>query len=427
MKMRFRFTSILLLAGLATAAVALAQNAPLPISQRVANQAITRWPDGHFESPGRWIWNYETGTLLEGMDSVWYNTGDTRYLNYIKSSVDHFLRPDGSIATYVPSQHQLDNILLGRQLLLLYRVTLNPRYAKAATFLFNQLQQQPRNPLGGFWHKQIYPNQMWLDGLYMAEPFYAEYSAGFNHPEKFSDIALQFELTYKHTRDPKTGLLYHGWDQSKKQRWANKITGDSSQFWGRGMGWYMMALVDVIPNFPANSPGRAKLIAQLRQLAPAIARVQDPKTGVWWEVLNKGGKKGNYLETSASCMFVYALARGVRLGYLPQRYLAVAKRGYAGILKQFVKTGPNGKIDLTGTVRGAGLGGHPYRDGSYAYYIAQKTRTNDPKGIGAFLLASTEMERIAAGKPPMPDPNTVNPSYIKLELKDVAAADASGR
>jgi unsaturated rhamnogalacturonyl hydrolase len=397
------------------------------ISQRMANSAIARWPDGRFTPAGaRWVWNYELGTLLEGVDSAWAQTEDPRYFAYIKKSVDQFVRPDGSIATYVPSEHQLDSILLGRQLLLLYRVTRDPRYSKAATFIYHQLQQQPRNPDGGFWHKQIYPDQMWLDGLYMAEPFYAEYAASFSHPEAFRDVALQFQLVYQHARDPKTGLLYHGWDQSKKQRWANPSTGDSSQFWARGMGWYMMALVDTIPDFPAKDPGHRQLIAQLRQLAPALIRVQDPKTGLWWQVLDKGGEKGNYLESSASCMFVYALVRGVRLGYLPSNYLKNARRGYAGILGHFVQTAPSGEVSLSATVKSAGLGGHPYRDGTYAYYTGEKPVTNDPKGIGAFLLASTQIEALESHQPERADPGTVTPQLIE-SLKTAASSTSSGR
>lgn len=405
-----RVAWVLFLFAVSAAVSASAGSTPLPWSQRMANSAMARWPDGRLAPAGaRWVWNYELGTFLEGMDAVWAETENPRYFAYIKKSVDQFVHPDGTIATYAPQEYQLDSILLGRQLILLYRVTHDGRYSKAATFLYNQLQQQPRNPDGGFWHKQIYPHQMWLDGLYMAEPFYAEYAAEFSRPEAFRDITHQFELIYEHARDPKTGLLYHGWDESKKQRWANPATGDSSQFWGRGMGWYMMALVDTIPNYPAEDPGRQKLIAQLRQLAPAIARVQDPKSGLWWEVLDKGGRKGNYLEASASCMFVYALARGVRLGYLPRKYLENARRGYAGILSHFVHAAPGGEVSLTGTVKGAGLGGHPYRDGTYAYYIGEKTAANDPKGIGAFLLASTEMEATRAGKPERPDPDTFLP------------------
>jgi unsaturated rhamnogalacturonyl hydrolase len=358
-----------------------------------ANSAIARWPGGHIAPAGApSIWNYELGTLLEGMDSVWLSTADPSYFHYIQNSVDALLAPDGSIPTLKPDEHQLDNILLGRQLLLLYGVTRNQRYLTAATFLYDQLAQQPRNASGGYWHKQRYPNQMWLDGLYMAEPFRAEYASISHHSEDFADITHQFVLMEQHARDSKTGLLYHGWDESKKERWASKQTGDSSEFWARGMGWYMMALVDTLDYYPANDPGRAQLIAILRRTAAAVARYQDPGTGLWYDVVNKPHEKGNYLESSSACMFVYALAKGARMGYLPQTYSANAERGYNGILSHFTSIAPESEFSLTDTVKASGLGGDPYRDGTYAYYIGEKVATNDAKGVGAFLLASTEME-----------------------------------
>jgi unsaturated rhamnogalacturonyl hydrolase len=368
-------------------------------SKRAANAAIERWPDGRFVPAGqRWAWNYELGTLLEGMDAAWLNTADGRYYKYIKSSVDQFVGPDGSIPTWNVDEYQLDSILLGRQLLLLYGVTRDVRYAKAATLLYQQLAHQPRTASRGFWHKQRYPNQMWLDGLYMAEPFNAEFASTFHHPETFTDITHQFVLMDEHARDPKTGLLYHGWDESKQERWANKETGVSSQFWARGMGWHMMALVDTIAYYPQVDAGRKQLIAQLERDAAAVARYQDNETGLWHQVLDKPGSEGNYLESSAACMFVYALAKGVRLGYLPASYLANAQRGYKGVISHFIVTGTGDAVSLTGTVKAAGLGGDPYRDGSYSYYIGEKTVTDDPKGVGAFLLASVEMENARTAK-----------------------------
>jgi unsaturated rhamnogalacturonyl hydrolase len=237
---------------------------------------------------------------------------------------------------------------------------------------------------------------MWLDGLYMAEPFRAEYASISHHPEEFTDITKQFMLMEQHARDAKTGLLYHGWDASKQERWANLKSGDSSQFWARGMGWYMMALVDTLDFYPEGDPGRAQLIAILRREAIAVARFQDRNTGLWYTMMNRPGEKGNYFESSSACMFVYALAKGVRRGYLPDiepdGLLAVAARGYKGIIAQFISIAPEAEVDLSGTVKASGLGGQPYRDGSYAYYIGEKVVTNDPKGVGAFLLASTEME-----------------------------------
>ena len=389
-----RSLAVIVLLGLVSVAVPTAARAGEgPWSGRMANSTIDRWPDGRFTPPGqRWVWGYELGTLLEGMDAVWLNTADKRYYNYVKSSVDQFVTSDGLIPTWKVEENQLDSILLGRQLLLLYGVTQDKRYATAATLLYQQLMHQPSTPSGGFWHKQRYPNQMWLDGLYMAEPFYAEYASTFHRPEAFSDITHQFALLHENARDAKTGLLYHGWDESKAERWANRQTGTSSQFWARGMGWAMMALADTIGYYPDEDSGRRQLIAEFQRDAAAVARYQDGATGLWYQVLDKAGAEGNYPEASASCMFVYALAKGVRLGYLPAIYLQNAERGYKGIVSHFIETGPGDSVSLTGTVKVGGLGGDPYRDGSYAYYIGEKTVTNDPKGVGAFLLASVEME-----------------------------------
>lgn len=393
MKVHRRFAAILILAVVICTISARAAD-DQQLSQRAANAAMARWPDGRFVPAGeKWAWNYELGTLLEGMDAVWRSSGDARYLEYIQKSVDTLVAPDGTIPTWKLDEYQLDNILLGRQLLLLNRQKHDQRYLKAATLLYDQLQHQPRTLSGGFWHKQRYPNQMWLDGLYMAEPFYAEFASVAHHPEKFSDITHQFVLMEQHSRDTKTGLLYHGWDESKQQRWASKTTGDSPEFWARGMGWFMMALVDTLDYIPENDPGRAKLIAILQREADAVARYQDAETGLWFQVIDKAQAKGNYLESSAACMFVYAFAKGVHRGYLPEHYMADAKRGYSGILLRFVKKGPGNDLSLADTVKAAGLGGDPYRDGTYAYYIGEKTITNDTKGIGALLLACSEMEK----------------------------------
>jgi unsaturated rhamnogalacturonyl hydrolase len=262
------------------------------------------------------------------------------------------------------------------------------------------LKSQPRTSEGGFWHKKIYPEQMWLDGLYMAEPFYAEYAATFREGADFDDIARQFVLMERHARDSRTGLLYHGWDESRKQRWADPATGRSPNFWGRAMGWYAMALVDTLDYFPKGHPQRAELLAILRRLAAAVEKYQEPESGLWYQVLDRGGAEGNYLEASASCMFVYALAKGVRQGYLPASYLKVARKGYQGIVGRFVETDAGGLVSLKGIVSVAGLGGSPYRDGSYQYYLSEKVVADDPKGVGAFLMASSEMER-AAGRHPV--------------------------
>ena len=365
----------------------------LPWSQRMADSTIKRWPQGKYLSEDKpWVWNYELGVLLQGMDDVWYHTADGAYYTYIKESIDPFINKDGSISTYKPENNALDDLVLGRELLLLYGVTQDAKYYKAATLLRQQLTSHPRTADGGFWHKQRYPQQMWLDGLYMAEPFYAQYAATFNEPQDFEDITKQFVLMEQHSRDPKTGLLYHGWDETKQQRWANKTTGISPNFWARGMGWYMMALVDTLPYYSENDPGRAKLLGILQRLATGVAKYQDKESGLWYEVVDKPGAKDNYVESSAACMFTYALAKGVRLGYLPETYSTNASRAYQGILKQFIKTDADRAVTLTGTVRAIGLGTDAVHDGSYSYYVSQEEISNDPKGVGAFLMASTEME-----------------------------------
>jgi unsaturated rhamnogalacturonyl hydrolase len=387
------FFLLVLIFGLGTAV----SGQTTPWSERLAATAMTRlWPDPGGQNGGRPArWTYELGVVLKGEEAVWLRTGDGKYFRDIQQSMDRFIEDDGTIRTYRSDENNLDNILLGRMLLTLYKVTGKDKYRIAASHLRDQLRTHPRTQEGGFWHKQIYPNQMWLDGLYMAEPFYAEYAATFGDSAAFDDIANQFAWVEKHTRDPKTGLLYHGWDESKKERWADPATGHSPNFWGRAMGWYAMALVDTLDYFPATHPRRVELVAILRRTAAAIEKYQDRPSGLWYQVLDRAKSPGNYLESSAACMFVYALAKGVRNGNLPDAYLKVAGKGYSGMLARFVKGRPDGDADLDGTVSVAGLGNKPYRDGSYEYYLSEKVVTNDPKGVGACLMALTEMESSA--------------------------------
>lgn len=374
---------------------AYAQGAPL--SEQMASTVMTRWRDSWEIQPGRSErWSYEQGVVLKGIEGVWVNTADGKYFLFIQQSIDRFVKDDGTISTYELNEYNIDHVLNGRILLLLYNVTGQEKYRKAAALLREQLKTHPRTSEGGFWHKKIYPSQMWLDGLYMGEPFLAEYAATFHEDEAFDDIARQFVLMELHSRDAKTGLLYHGWDESRKQRWANPATGRSPNFWGRAMGWYAMALVDTLDYFPKNHPQRGALIEILKRLAVAVQKYQEPKSGLWYQVLDKGGEKGNYLESSVACMFTYALAKAVRKGYLPGSFLRVAQKAYGGIVNRFIKTDATGQVNLEGTVSVAGLGGNPYRDGSYEYYLSEKVVTNDPKGVGAFLMASKEIE-IAAG------------------------------
>ena len=341
-------------------------------------------------------WTYEEGVEWKGLESLWYHTGDARYFRYIQHRVDRLVDPQGNIQNYRLYDYSLDNVLNGRTLLFLYKVTGLEKYYKAAKILREQLSSQPRTSEGSFWHKKKYYNQVWLDGLYMAMPFYAEYGSLLHEDTTvFNDITKQFVLIEQHARDARTGLLYHGWDGSGQEKWADKVTGCSPHFWGRAMGWFGMALVDALDYYPVRHPGRDSLIAILRRYATAVQSVQDYSTGLWWDILDRPGTPGNYPEASASCMFVYTLAKGVRMGYLPASFLETAKKGYTGIGKKFITLADNGQTDLQGTVSVSGLGGQPYRDGSYAYYTGEKVVANDPKGMGAFLLAAGEIDPLA--------------------------------
>ncbi|WP_131537538.1 glycoside hydrolase family 88 protein [Pedobacter nototheniae] len=363
-------------------------------------------------------WTYDMGVVLEGAAVVWRNTGNGDYFKYIQTSMDAYVDKTGNIKNYKQEDYNIDNVKNGRSLLLLYKVTGQQKYLTAATQLYNQLEKQPRTKQGGFWHKKVYPNQMWLDGLYMGEPFYAEYAALMKKDDAFTDIANQFIYMEQNALDKKTGLLYHGWDESKEEKWANKTTGTSPNFWGRAMGWYIMALVDVLDNFPTNHPKRPELLAILKRTANTIVKYQDAKTGVWYDVMDMPNRKGNYLESSASSMFVYGLAKATRQGNLPKSYFSAAEKGYKGLQKEFVSTAGNERINLNGTVAVSGLGGkNPYRDGSFEYYISEKVITNDPKGVGAFILAAAEMETAALPKPGKGLTVTVD-NYFNNEFKD---------
>lgn len=378
-------------------------------SAKMAESIMQAWPKGVVATeshPGNW--GYEEGVLLDGMAAQWHTTANGDEFRYIKAAIDKYVTEDGTIKNYHAEAHSLDEIELGRSVLLVYRVTQQPKYYKAAKFIHDQLALQPRTASGGYWHKQIYPNQMWLDGAYMAEPFRSEYAATFQQPEDFNDIAKQLLLMDEHMRDAKTGLLRHGWDESKQMKWADPKTGLSPEAWGRAMGWYAMALVDVLDWFPADHPNRPELVRALNRTAKAIVAYQDKKTNLWWQVMDQGSRKGNFAEASASNMFVYALAKGVRMGYLPQADESAARRGWTAIQTTFVATGADGTTSLNGTVKVGGLGGSPYRSGTFDYYIGEATRVNDAKGVGAYLLAGSEMaqaptEALGQGKTVMVD------------------------
>ncbi len=361
--------------------------APDPVwSVRMSDSVLRRF------SADRTRWHYEEGLVVKAVADTAAAAGEERLARFVREWVDLWVTPDGDIRTYRMDEFNLDQIYPGRVLFPVLRQTGGLRYRKAIELMREQLRRQPRNKSGGFWHKQIYPNQMWLDGIYMACPFYAEYASLFGDGAGFEDITAQIALIEKHTRDPKTGLLYHGWDESRQQRWASPATGCSPQFWGRGMGWFAMAVVDVLDYFPPEHAGRKILTDILNRAALAVLGVQDSESGLWYQVLDRAGAPGNYQESSASAMFAYAFAKGVRKGLLAPGYLDAARKAFRGLVDHQVVQDADGGWSLNGICSVAGLGGEPYRDGSYGYYTGEKVTTNDPKGVGAFILAALEME-----------------------------------
>jgi unsaturated rhamnogalacturonyl hydrolase len=394
----FIFCSSLACVTNASPPPAFAGATPLEWSVRLANSEMARQTN----SPK---WDYTMGLFTLSLLKLNEQVPDERFVTFSEAKVGSLISPDGTIKGYKPEEFQLDALNPGKTAFALWRVTKQDRYLGCALLLRRQLDAQPRTPDGGFWHKQRYTQQMWLDGIYMGAPFYAECVATtvFNlAPENFDDVAKQIRLMDEHSYDVKTGLNYHGWDAMKTQPWANPVTGCSSNFWGRAEGWYVMALVDVLDFMPTNHPARAQIIATLQKTAAGIVKWQDAKTGLWWQVLDQGDRKGNYLEATASAMFVYALAKGVNHGYLSRDYLPAIEKGYAGIIDHLIKADGKASWTLTQCCQVAGLGGSPsngkYRSGSFDYYVSEPIVTNDLKGVGPFILAGIEMQQLLAVK-----------------------------
>lgn len=370
-----------------------------PWSVRMADSFMKMQPDSILVGNNKFSrWDYESGLMYKALERVWHRTGDGKYIQYVQHDLDHFVREDGSIRTYKLEDYNLDMIAPGHALLTMSQLSISSKakYRKAADLLRHQLEGQPRTNEGGYWHKKRYPSQMWLDGLFMAEPFSIEYAtllgSSADKATEIADVLKQFELIQKYARDPKTGLIYHGYDESKQQRWANPQTGQSPNFWGRAMGWYAMALVDVLDFLPETHPDRPKLVQYLRDLMSALVKYQDAPSGCWRLVVDQGTKDGNYLEASATGMYVYTLLKGIRLGYLPASFKRAAQKGFAGMMRQFIEVDATGLVNLNGTVSVGGLGGEPYRDGSLRYYLSEPIRKNDLKGYGAFIMANVEWE-----------------------------------
>jgi unsaturated rhamnogalacturonyl hydrolase len=318
---------------------------------------------------------------------------DKKYSDYAQAYINYFVQEDGTIYTYKLSDSNIDRVRPGLNMLGLYEKTGKEKYKIAAQTLVRQMEEHPRTHANGFWHKKSYPWQMWLDGLYMASPFLAKYAQMFDKNEWFDEVAFQLQLVYEKTLDPETGLLYHAWDESREQLWCNPETGQSKHFWSRATGWYMMALVDVPDYLPENHPERGKIIDLLNKLSEALLKVRDEETGLWYQVLDMGGREGNYVEASGSAMFIYAFAKGVKNGYLPEKYLQIAEDTFDSLIENLVIQDEDGYPTLTNTCGACGLGGNPYRMGDYEYYISEKQIDNDQKGVAPVILAAVELKR----------------------------------
>ena len=337
-------------------------------------------------------WNYIDGCMLNALLTLSEITGEAVFADFVETFVDSFVGEDGTIRTYDPAKYNLDDINEGRVLFPLYRKTGREKYRLAADRLAEQLKDQPRTWEGNFWHKRIYPDQVWLDGIYMAQPFRALYARELGDRD-YSDIVHQIETVRRRMFDPEKGLYYHGYDASKTIFWADQTTGCSKHFWLRAIGWFATALADLmeIVDDPAALDGLRPVFTELMA---GIAPYAEADTGMYYQVVDQGAREGNYLETSGSSMIAYAMLKGARLGVLFQEYAILGKKTFDGILRRYFKA-EGADVELGGICLVAGLGpaDNPRRDGSYEYYISEPIVKNDAKGVAPLVMCYTEVIR----------------------------------
>lgn len=355
----------------------------------------TAWNMEKIREGKKVTWNYIDGCMITSLLEIAHITGNDQYFKFCETFIDHYVEEDGHILTFEPDKYNLDDINEGRVLFELYDSTGKEKYRKAAERLKNQLGQQPRTVEGNFWHKAIYPNQVWLDGLYMAQPFNALYEKHFGNQD-FSDIVSQIKNVRDKMRNQEKGLYYHGYDASRTAFWADSETGCSKNFWLRSLGWFAVALADLLEIIP-DSDGREELRSIFVDLMVSVDRYADSETGLYWQVPDQGGREGNYLETSGSAMMAYSMLKGTRLGILGKEYAAKGEKTFNGIVEKYLTFTDNG-INLGGICLVAGLGpeNNRRRDGSYEYYISEPVVENDAKGVAPFVLAYTEIKRLKA-------------------------------
>ena len=359
---------------------------------KMADAVISRYDSLiYYNGQRRMKWQYDIAMLGYSIDKL--GDIDQKYSDYLSEYIDCFINDEGNINKYKSSDYNLDNINPAKALFTLYKRTGDEKYRIAIEQFIDQLKNQPRTNSGGFWHKKIYPWQMWLDGIYMSSPFMAQYAREFNHPEWYDTIFHQISLIYSKTVDPGSGLLYHAWDESRTQKWCDPGTGKSSHFWSRAMGWYSMALVDVLDYIPEDYSQRDSLVSILNNVCKALVRARNEDDKLWYQVLDMADREGNYPEASGTFMFIYAFAKGAKKSYLPAKYRKIAEESFDAAASHFIITDTDGMPAIVNICGGCGLGGKPYRDGSYEYYISEKRVNNDPKGVAPFILAAIELEK----------------------------------
>jgi unsaturated rhamnogalacturonyl hydrolase len=355
---------------------------------------MSRFPEAwQIDHGKRLYFGYGQGVGCLAMLKVWEKTGDHKYFDYVEKWADTLINEQGEIHLYKVETYNLDYINPGKILFTLYEKTRKQKYKLAIERLMAQLKWHPRTHEGAYWHKLIYPHQIWLDGVYMAAPFVAQYGKFTGDSTYYEDAINHVLVAARHTFDRRTGLYYHAWDESKNQRWADKTTGQSPNFWGRSIGWWYMAVVDVLDFIPEGYPRRDSLVKIVRDLAPALARYQD-KDGLWWQVMDRQGADGNYQEASVNAMFLYAYGKAMNKGYISKKYVSVTDEilnGMKGVGLLIEES--NGNLTLTRCNAVAGLGGNPYRDGSYDYYVNERIRENDAKATGPFIMGCIEVDR----------------------------------
>ena len=376
-------------------------SAKAPLSSEVVRSEIARNQEASYIDGlgGTLKWNYTTGLELKAMLDASRSFGKPQdnIVSYVDAWYDAVIAEDGTIGgKYKKSNYSSDHICPGKTLFQLFELTGKEKYRLAMDNLYGQIKEMPRTPEGGFWHKKIYPDQMWLDGLFMVEPFYAEYAtlylSGEEQAAAYADIAHQFNLVAEKTFDPATGLYRHAWDASRSMFWCDHVSGQSAHAWGRALGWYCMALVDVLPFLPDDTAGKDGMMETLRSIMSTLPNYADQKTGMWYQVLDRPGADGNYVEATCSAMFIYAMLKGCRYGWLD--CLDYARTCYGQMLETFVSVDEGGLVNLNQCCEVAGLGGKDNRSGDYDYYIHERVRSNDPKGIGPLIWAALEYERL---------------------------------